>query len=457
MASHPKVAASTGAAQKPHAVGLPVASGQGVSDGAGSISGPTHVQRTVDVEWDAITGSFSGLHVNANTSSVASGSTLSTNSSASATEGQKKEKAGLFGSWGSKKKANKDSGVVEFEISAPFNVKHNIHVQVDPTAPMGFVGLPQEWEALLGVSGISKAEVAANPQEVLDVLQFHLQGPPPKLPTRQSLDARLTEAGAINTSINPATVYSDLKKLGEGASGQVYLGKDVRNGRLVAIKVAPKAEMANLQNEIALQRLSSHANIVSYLETYLHGDSLWIVLEFVHGGTLTEVLGPTIHFPEPAIAYVCKCMLMGLAYLHRQHRLHRDIKSDNILVGFNGAVKLADFGFAAGLTEEQDKRKSIVGTPYWMAPELIRGLEYDAKVDVWSAAITALEMADGEPPYLNEQPLRALLLITTNGSPSLKDPSKWSKEFNHFLKSSLAVDPAKRATAEQLLMVCIHN
>lgn len=103
-------------------------------------------------------------------------------------------------------------------------------------------------------------------------------------------------------------------------------------------------------------------------------------MEYIHGGPLTEVLGPTIDFPEPCISYVCKQMLMALAYLHRQHRLHRDIKSDNILVDFDGAVKIADFGFAVGLTEEQDKRRSVVGTPYWMAPELIRGLEYDAKV-----------------------------------------------------------------------------
>lgn len=176
------------------------------------------------------------------------------------------------------------------------------------------------------------------------------------------------------------------------------------------------------------------------------------MLEYIHGGTLTEVLGPTIPIPEPAIAYVCKQMCMGLAYLHRQHRLHRDIKSDNVLVDFNGAVKIADFGFAAGLTEEQDKRKSVVGTPYWMAPELIRGLEYDAKVDVWSMGITAIEMADGEPPYLHEPPLRALLLITTQGTPTLRDPERWSQKLRHFLKCALQVDPAKRASAEQLLL-----
>jgi p21-activated kinase 1 len=176
-------------------------------------------------------------------------------------------------------------------------------------------------------------------------------------------------------------------------------------------------------------------------------------MEYIHGGPLTEVLGPTIAFPEPCIAYVCKQILMGLAFLHRQHRLHRDIKSDNVLVDFNGAVKIADFGFAAGLTEEQDKRKSVVGTPYWMAPELIRGLEYDAKVDVWSLGITAIEMAEGEPPHLHEPPLRALLLITTQGTPAMREPERWSTRFRHFLKCALNVEPAKRASSEQLLMV----
>ena len=143
---------------------------------------------------------------------------------------------------------------------------------------------------------------------------------------------------------------------------------------------------------------------------------------------------------------------MGLAFLHRQHRLHRDIKSDNILVDTNGSVKLADFGFAVSLTEEQAWRKSVVGTPYWMAPELIRGLEYDAKVDVWSLGITALEMAEGEPPLIHEPPLRALLLITIQGSPHLARPKKWSKNFRHFLERCFDITPELRASSEQLLM-----
>jgi serine/threonine protein kinase len=132
--------------------------------------------------------------------------------------------------------------------------------------------------------------------------------------------------------------------------------------------------------------------------------------------------------------------------------MHRDIKSDNILLHSDGRVKVADFGFAVSLCQEEKNRQSVVGTPYWMAPELIRGTGYDAKVDVWSTAITALEMADGEPPHLHQPPLRALLLITTKAPPTLLKPEQWSKEFNHFLKCSLVLEPSKRASAEELLM-----
>lgn len=340
-------------------------------------------------------------------------------------------------------------------ISSPTEVKHNVHVQVDPASSTGFTGLPTQWETLLSVSGISKEQVTAHPQEVLDVLAFHMEGPPPALKPKALLDKELEDASLIDTSADPSTIFYDLRKVGEGASGTVFLGIDKRTRQRVAVKQVAMAELANLRNEIALQAMSIHPNIVSYINTYAKDDVLWVVMEYIDGGPLTEVLGPSIAFPEPCIAYVCKAMLQGLAFLHRQHRLHRDIKSDNILVDFNGAVKIADFGFAAGLTAEQDKRKSVVGTPYWMAPELIRGMEYDAKVDVWSLGITAIELADGEPPHLNEPPLRALFLVTTQGSPGLQQPERWSSKFRHFLRCSLAVDPAKRASSEQLLMVCI--
>jgi serine/threonine protein kinase len=191
---------------------------------------------------------------------------------------------------------------------------------------------------------------------------------------------------------------------------------------------------------------------VAYKESWAFDDNLWIVMEQMTAGCLTDILGKSIMWPEAHIAYVCKHSLMGLASLHRQHRLHRDIKSDNILVDFEGQVKLADFGFAVALSEEVDKRRSVVGTPYWMAPELIRGLHYDSKVDVWSLGITLLEMAEGEPPLIHEPPLRALLLITIQGPPELSDKTRWTPAFQHFLRRCFDIDPEKRSSAEQLLM-----
>lgn len=434
--------------------------------GASGVSRPTNVQRVVHVEWDPTTGTFKGLPSvwkSALPEGISQDDTAVDASQLPAhvapTAPEKKgggflDALGLGGGKGRGAKQETDGGY-SMMISAPFNVQHNIHVQVDASAPTGFKGLPAEWDAMLSASGISKAEISAHPQAVLDILQFHMEGPaapsPPKLPKKESLDRDLDQASLI-TKGDPAPLFENLKKLGEGASGTVFLAIDKRTRKKVAVKMAPASDLANLKTEIALQKLSAHKNVVSYVETFLHKDQLWIVLEYIHGGPLTEVLGPTIVFPEPMIAFVCREILQGLAYLHTQHRLHRDIKSDNVLVDFSGAVKIADFGFAAGLTEEQDKRRSVVGTPYWMAPELIRGQAYDAKVDVWSLAITAIEMAEGEPPHLHEQPLRALLLITTQPAPELRERERWSPKFKHFLKSSLMLEAAKRASSEQLLM-----
>ena len=336
-------------------------------------------------------------------------------------------------------------------IGRPFNVQHLEHVGIDPRSSTGFTGLPEKWRALLQVSGITRDEIDAHPQEVLDVIQFHLQGPPPKLPTRQTLERNVLKAIEIG-SIDPNKILKKERKLGEGAGGVVYVCTDLRDNTKWAVKISPMSDLANIKNEIAMHSLSQHDNIVRYKETFAHGDSLWILLEFMEGGALTDVLGRHIKWKENLIAYVCREAFKGLAFLHRHHRLHRDIKSDNILVNFEGKVKLADFGFAVGLTEEEDKRKSVVGTPYWMAPELIRGLEYDFKVDVWSMGITAIEMAEGEPPLMDEQPLRALLLITIQPPATLKKPAQWSNNFNHIIKRCLMTRPEQRATTEQLLM-----
>lgn len=413
---------------------------------ASRVGAPQNVQRHLHVEWDAQIGAFKGLPdvwAKCLPAHAAQGVVSSSSLPAAAAPSRPEDS-------GSGKRIVPRVGGKEF-ISRPFNVKHNVHVAVDENSPTGFMGLPPQWESALKSSGISREQVSAHPQEVLDVLQFHMEGPPPKLPKKAALAALESKASVIKSG-DPSSIFKSLTRLGEGASGTVYLATDTRSGQQVAIKMSDASDLANLKQEIALQSLSVHENIVHYIETYMHQRKLWIVLEFVHGGPLTDVLGPSVRFPEAAIAYVCKCVLKGLAYMHRSHRLHRDIKSDNIMVDFSGAVKIADFGFAIGLTEEEDKRRSVVGTPYWMAPELIRGLEYDSRVDVWSLGITALEMADGEPPWLHEPPLRALLLITTEGSPQVKSPARWSSAFKHFLQCALHVQVDRRATAEQLLM-----
>jgi protein-serine/threonine kinase len=182
-------------------------------------------------------------------------------------------------------------------------------------------------------------------------------------------------------------------------------------------------------------------------------DELWVVMEYMGGGCLTEVLDQyrELQLTEDHMAFIALEVLKGLQYIHHFHRIHRDIKSDNILLGVNGRVKLADFGYAAQLTQARKLRNSVVGTPYWMAPELIRGNHYSQKVDIWSLGIMTREMAEGEPPYLEFPPLRALFLLTTQGVPPIRDPHKYSKEYHDFVAQCLEKDPEKRPDASDLL------
>ncbi len=403
------------------------------------------MKRNIHVEWDAETGTFKGLP-DVWQSFVPAGASKE----ATSTAGMRSEVKPMPPTPTAIREKSSTPGMA---ISTPFNVKHECHVGVDPHSSTGFKGLPASWKALLQSSGITREETMANPQQVLDVLQFHIEGPPPKMPSRQTLQRNVHAAINIVSDVDPATLFRRHKKLGEGASGVVWSATENKTKKKCAVKITDLSDLANLKNEIAMQTLSHHPNVVQYMGAYAWRNQLWIVMELLRGGSLTETLGPGKTWNEPQIAYVCRESLKALAYLHRQHRLHRDIKSDNILVDVDGTVKIADFGFAINLTEEQDKRRSVVGTPYWMAPELIRGLEYDSSVDVWSMGITALEMADGEPPLMKEPPLRALLLITIQGPPGLQTPERWSSSFRHFLSRSFDVNPAKRASAEQLLMV----
>ncbi|KAK3998353.1 putative Serine/threonine-protein kinase [Cladorrhinum sp. PSN332] len=252
---------------------------------------------------------------------------------------------------------------------------------------------------------------------------------------------------------DPREVYRGFTKIGQGASGGVYTGHERGSNRLVAIKQMnleqqPKKDL--IINEILVMKESSHPNIVNFIDSYLCGGELWVVMEFMEGGSLTDVVTFNI-MTEGQIASVCRETLRGLQHLHSKGVIHRDIKSDNILLSMEGNIKLTDFGFCATINETQNKRTTMVGTPYWMAPEVVTRKEYGRKVDIWSLGIMAIEMIEGEPPYLTESPLRALWLIATNGTPQIKNEQDLSPVFRDFLYFALKVDPEKRASAHDLL------
>ncbi|KAI9005859.1 kinase-like domain-containing protein [Phycomyces nitens] len=252
---------------------------------------------------------------------------------------------------------------------------------------------------------------------------------------------------------NPSLLYRRSERIGQGASGSVYLATHLVTHSKVAIKQMNLARQARLDlivNEIMIMRESGHDNIVNFLDSFLVLGDLWVVMEYMEGGALTDVIENNT-MTEQDIATVCFETAKGLHHLHTQNIIHRDIKSDNVLMNFQGQVKISDFGYCAKLTDQKNKRATMVGTPYWMAPEVVKQKEYGAKVDIWSLGIMAIEMIENEPPYLDEEPLKALYLIATNGTPSLKNPENLSRELKGFLAVCLCVDVKSRASSSELL------
>ncbi|KAJ7456299.1 Pkinase-domain-containing protein [Mycena galericulata] len=252
---------------------------------------------------------------------------------------------------------------------------------------------------------------------------------------------------------DPKTLYSKIKKVGQGASGQVYVAKTLATGDKVAIKEMDltRQQKQLLVNEILVMKEAQHPNIVNFLESYLvRSNELWVVMEYMEGGALNDIIDNNT-FEEDQISSICFETCKGLGHLHSQSIIHRDIKSDNVLLDGQGRVKITDFGFCAKLTDQRTKRATMAGTPYWMAPEVVKQKGYGAKIDIWSLGIMAIEMIENEPPYLDEEPLKALYLIATNGTPTLKKPEALSRPLKSFLAVCLCVDAASRATANELI------
>ncbi|KAM3269236.1 serine/threonine-protein kinase dst1 [Capsicum chacoense] len=258
------------------------------------------------------------------------------------------------------------------------------------------------------------------------------------------------------TREDPSTKYELLHELGKGSYGAVYKARDLRTSEMVAIKVISLSEgeegYEEIRGEIEMLQQCSHPNVVRYLGSYQGEEYLWIVMEYCGGGSVADLMNVTDEaLEEYQIAFICREALKGLSYLHSIFKVHRDIKGGNILLTDQGEVKLGDFGVAAQLTRTMSKRNTFIGTPHWMAPEVIQESRYDGKVDVWALGVSAIEMAEGLPPRATVHPMRVLFMISIEPAPMLEDKEKWSLVFHDFVAKCLTKDPRLRPTASEML------
>jgi hypothetical protein len=329
---------------------------------------------------------------------------------------------------------------------------------VIPNDPYG--SLPDEAKRVARQAGISVEEINEHWQTFLFCLSFsshiRVSGFPYHRhrafgPKQVSYSSNPFEEDFVGLE-NPSRLFKNIEKIDKGGFGDVYIARRIEDNQRVAIKVMkPQAgeQSSRVQNEINILRSCRHENIVRHFESYLVGKEVWVVMEWCDGGSLYHLLRDTA-LDEPQISFISREILSGLAYMHSRNLVHRDIKSDNVLLNLSGSIKIADLGECTQV-KACEAQMEMVGSRYWMAPEMLRGRPYGCPIDVYSFGCVVIEMADGQPPYYDLHQLKAVFLTATRGAPPLRSPDRWSQTFLDFLAQCLTPDPAIRPTAQQLL------
>ncbi|CAM0135887.1 hypothetical protein VKS41_001675 [Umbelopsis sp. WA50703] len=357
-------------------------------------------------------------------------------------------------------------------ISKPYNVQHNIHVQIDKASYV-LQGLPPAWAHQLQGSCQApdvadfqnhhtgtRARSSMNPYRSTPISQ-----PPSPLPKSKSFTEIRRKASKSymknensNETQNPLLLYKDIIEIAEGESGSLYSATLISAPRtMVAIKRIDLSKVDAVERkktEMEAMKQCRHPNTINYIAHHITSTELWIVMEYLDtclADIITNDDPELCQLPlsERQIAYILKQILLALEHIHSCGRMHRDIRADNILLNADGLIKLADFGHSAQLTSSAPKRTSVVGTPFWMAPEVIKGEEYDTSADIWSLGALLYELLTGSPPYSEYPPLRALFLIASKGLPEC--PKDWSEDLNNFMEQCTQIDPRSRPSAQSLL------
>ncbi|VDK81080.1 unnamed protein product [Onchocerca ochengi] len=258
---------------------------------------------------------------------------------------------------------------------------------------------------------------------------------------------------AVSLNKPPEEVFDVVGKLGEGSYGSVHKAIHKETGHVLAVKKVPvDTDLQEIIKEISIMQQCDSKYVVKYYGSYFKNSDLWIVMEYCGAGSVSDIMRirkKTLN--EAEIGAVTRDVLKGLRYLHDLKKIHRDIKAGNILLNAEGHGKLADFGVAGQLTDTMAKRNTVIGTPFWMAPEVIQEIGYDTKADIWSLGITAMEMAEGRPPHADIHPMRAIFMIPTKPPPTLKSEADWSQDFVNFVGQCLVKNPDERKSAHDLL------